>query len=448
MINSENIIFPVPGGPEFEAIEKIHRGCDGVIAFVMNGEFTEQVFLKRSDLQMWFPWFIDQLRRDSYFTLNTFFDRGKKPSREERNLRYLNLAWVDLDCYKMGLKPWDTIGKVGQLMEDGFLPQISAMAKSGQGVWAFWMLRDHKNHSSPVSAHKDKLFLWKRIQRAIHSRLEHLGADPGAKDGARYARIPGSINGKSGETVSYLFLSGPEGPATYDLYELSAFFGLNEPKRTQLKVVKREGDNSEEKEEKDPVKAAAGRLSWKSQVARKLRDWENLCIMRNGIEEGKPSRNQAMLLGASLHLRAGNSVKETITKLTRWNESFKPPLSEQELRSAIAQAQKINKSTSRPFQYVTMRHWLGVTPDEAERLEGEYYPQEKPTKAERINTRREVLKQIILNTHPKPSRRDAQSLLHERGYPVSLRTVQLDYVAIEEDMHRAAQKKLSFARGA
>jgi len=432
----EDLEFPVYKGPALEPITQIHRETDGVIYFVKNGAFKEEFAVRRRYLDMMFPFLRNDLLRDSYYTVNSFFDYGKKTTRSIDNLRYLTLAYADLDCYQVGLKPWETIGKVGQMAEDGLLPSISALAKSGRGVWVFWILRDRQHPDLPQRAFKDRREEWQRIQAVIHARLRKLGAE--AKDAARYTRVPGSINSKNpDEQVSYLFLSGPKGPAVYTLEQLTAFFGLQATRREKITRIEDAG-------EKDAKKAAAGKLSVKSQVARKLRDWENLCIMRNGYAESSPSRNKAALIGASLYFRNGYSISKATDKLEKWNQSFRPPLSEAELQGAIFQAIKLNKRSRRPFAFATMRDDLGITEQEAANLEGSnyYYPGEKLTKQERIDARRATLRQILAETKGPLSQRDAQKLLAERGIQVALGTIHTDYKAIKKQLRSAAQKAL------
>jgi len=429
--------FPVYDGPTLDPIAKIHREHDGVLYVVKDGVFKKEESIKRRELDSVFPFLRKDLLEDSYYTVNAFYDQGKKTSRTIDNLRYLTLCFADLDCYQVGLKAWETIGKVGQMSEDGKLPPISALVKSGRGVWVFWMLKDKDDPDLPQRAFKDKREEWARIQAAIHGRLKHLGAE--AKDGARYTRIPGSVNSKNGEQVSYLFLSGPEGPYVYTLQDLSEFFGLRAARREKVNALEAQGD-------KNAKKAAAGRLGAVAQVKRKLRDWENLCTMRNGFAESSPSRNKAILIGASLYFRNGLSISETQAKLEKWNKSFRPPLSEAEVQRTIFSAIKTNKKYRRPFSYATMRDDLGISEEEASRLEGNYYrPEVKPpTKQEVIAERRQVLRQVLGETKGKPSRRHVHKLLRERGIDVSLRTVHLDLCALENERGADGQKSINF----
>ncbi len=62
--------FPKPEGPECEPIENFHRAHDGMIALVPNNNFKQPYFLRPRDLQMWFPAMLEELTRDSYFSLN------------------------------------------------------------------------------------------------------------------------------------------------------------------------------------------------------------------------------------------------------------------------------------------------------------------------------------------------------------------------------------------
>ena len=68
---------------------------------------------------------------------------------------------------------------------------------SGKGMWLLWLLHDAEH---PERAHlgaytdnvNDHLQLYTRINKALHKRLDHIGADH-ISDGVRSIRVPGSF---------------------------------------------------------------------------------------------------------------------------------------------------------------------------------------------------------------------------------------------------------------
>ncbi len=211
-----------------------------------NGEPTwEECAVPAFDLAGWFPQFIEQFKRDSYFGINGMFAACGRVSGRPRRSRYfrdafdtsrgshrihaLTACFADIDCHK--LEPARSVGSVvGELIDfenKGELPPISMLLLSGRGVWAFWFLRDPE-HDGPVVSWRENIQLWNLIQERINAQLRHLGADSNAKDVARVARIPGTLNPKSGEYVRWNLVLDSEGhPILHRLHDLARDFGVS-----------------------------------------------------------------------------------------------------------------------------------------------------------------------------------------------------------------------------
>jgi hypothetical protein len=191
---------------------------------------------------------IPQLARflfvDAYMTVNGY--RAKAPYkaratglpgvwRKEKNLRYLNAVYADLDIGRAGepMPKGMGVSEASQLLFDlmfgGTIPQISLSAQSGRGLYALWIIREE--NGQPVefqnqSQWRETLALYKLVNRAIYKKLECLAADK-ICDGARVLRVPGTIHSSTGAECFYKLTFDNEGKlVTYTLAELAQRFGV------------------------------------------------------------------------------------------------------------------------------------------------------------------------------------------------------------------------------
>lgn len=246
-------------GPQVHPILAIHRAEDGFIGFVRKPtapvldrhgklvQFENLFSMRVGELDWCFPTMRDWLWDDSYFTVNSMFrgapyqhSAASKATglpdvmRKETDLRYLTACYVDLDVGRddsdrpeQRLSWRDATAAVGKLMDEGVLPQASIFARSGRGVYCFWLLRDPKNPVLPHPGWRNQLPIYKEVNKAIGARLAHLAADRGAHDAARVLRVPGTMHSKSGSSANYQIQLDANGQSfTYTLRELSEFFGL------------------------------------------------------------------------------------------------------------------------------------------------------------------------------------------------------------------------------
>jgi hypothetical protein len=192
------------------------------------------------------------ISEDAYFTVNSYFkplpwrypETGLRAiKRKESNLAYLNACYVDIDVGRFNTGklpkeydwrqtfPWQhALFYVMLLEHDGVIPQVSAFAKSGRGLYLFWML------SPETKAFPELVGRYKAINKEICQRiLPDMYADQAARDAARFLRFQGSLHRGAGEYVTYHFTSQPvDGYALDDLCE---FLQL-QPEETQKKATK------------------------------------------------------------------------------------------------------------------------------------------------------------------------------------------------------------------
>lgn len=133
---------------------------------------------------------------DLYISMNDF----NTPSRKEANVHRLKHLYVDLDTYHSEYSNYPYCNDhILQILEESYFgikfPVPNLTVSSGRGLYLIWNIDEHKN----------ALPRWKTVQKYLCCLLKEFGADPKVStDSARVLRIPGSINTKSGQTVTIL----------------------------------------------------------------------------------------------------------------------------------------------------------------------------------------------------------------------------------------------------
>jgi hypothetical protein len=205
--------------PDLEIVRKIHRSSNDFIVFAHKTDstgFRQLYSVERRDIRDCLEQLESDLSGDAYFSLNSFFSgdgakfkdpRLRAPLRKQTALRRLNCCYVDLDSHKLGLSFEEVLRSVHALVVEEAVPLPSVIVQSGRGTWLLWLLRHRRfpnraPKGDPIRFQRNYGW-WRAIQQELNSRLIGLGADPSAKDGSRMIRVPGSINSKSGERVTY-----------------------------------------------------------------------------------------------------------------------------------------------------------------------------------------------------------------------------------------------------
>jgi len=120
-------------------------------------------------------------------------------------------------------------GLLMDAMFDGLIPQSSIFARSGRGIYVFWVLKDEQDETQPPRGFLENRALYKRINRAIGERLRHLAWDELAFDASRVLRVPGTLHHKTQEPAVYTAHFDAEGRNySYTLAELAAFFDVRD----------------------------------------------------------------------------------------------------------------------------------------------------------------------------------------------------------------------------
>lgn len=240
---------------DVESILAIHRDPGGYVGFVRKPDpeapprldrkgkpYTwENLFsIRVEDLRSMFPALAHWLTHDSYMTVHAYHRAAPYPNkqtglpdvwRKEKHLRSLTACYADLDCGRPESEEpgatltWRQAQHEAEFLADhGVIPQPSIMARSGRGVYLFWLLRDVKEPEKLPHAWPEKVELYKACNRALNERLRthRLPADKAAIDAARVLRVPGSIHRTALRRVRYVIQADDHGRGfVYTLPELA-----------------------------------------------------------------------------------------------------------------------------------------------------------------------------------------------------------------------------------
>jgi hypothetical protein len=510
-------------GPDDAAVHAIHRGPDGFIPLAVKTDGRSENWRELGAVpvgQPFLPGLLAQLARDGYFAINSAF--CKRPGRweqKQRNvwraidpkphrlpvdrrtwaqeqarigpaervrethwervvtnpdtglpyiahrnatLRWLNAAYCDLDCYKVGLDIGDAIGAVISMAERGELPWPSLFARSGRGVWVFWHLVDAQNPTdgeatiqgathrpgTPQRAWPRAMRLYAKVQGVLVRQLAHLGADFVACDAAHLCPFPGTE--KTGGTYRVHYwpqvLSGGGMPC-YTLAQLATSLGL-ELRTREHPVIEAAFTARPHDGAKDPVKSAAGRKGWLTKWGNQLRCLETLLQLRGGRFDTVDgvSRNRAALFYARVLRGAGMSRIDVSNRVAALGARCR--MEPHEIRSALAQARK--KIPAEQFlstdQLITS---LRVTDAELSylRAAGGLATAKVVARPGKTVERRDAILDICFELGGVPSYRRMEQLLQTRGHGGNFTTVRRDYkaLALTSQAKRGRPPKLPFS---
>jgi hypothetical protein len=426
--------------PDMTPIDRIHRGNDGYITFHRkvrrNGEedWDNLRSVQASKLAGMFPSFAADLTENGYFSLNAFY----VPSRSTSRLRWLTCCFVDLDYHTLGITWSDAVAMVLREEEEGRIPAPSILINSGRGLWCLWILeKPGELVSKPLEAHHTVVMLWSEVQRVIGKRFAamNLGADRGARDGARVARVPGSINTKApiGQgRVKYLYTADDlNRPYLYTLADLAERFGVDGKGEAPVrKMIARAVADSELTPEqmKRRERARKGNAALNDQ---RLQMFEALRVHRGGFSAG--CRNRAAMLYAKFLRALKFPPGEVEYHVTRLGEECTPALTPGEIRWALSSSRKLTRVSDE-----TISDWLDITPDESRQLRtlqpaARFTGVERPIAPNRnavAAARRAVIRSFHDRTGAVPPLAVLQTMLREKGFDPHKQTIADDLRAL------------------
>lgn len=414
-------------------IRLIHRADDAFTAFGVkpNGIWTDLYSLPTSHLTFAPLAALSWLTTDSYFCLNGMYRPGHGTSRAVASLprayrsadglRYLNVAYTDLDVYKAGVPVEQAIAAVRSMESAGTIPPASIVVRSGRGVWLMWLLTDPTTGLPPRSYARN-LRQYHDIQQAIQRRLASVGADPNATDPVRMTRVPGSIHSGTGERVSYDVRPNASTPHAYTLEGLAHAFGLPVNLKRSTTILKPAGGI---------VAGTRKQPGWLNVGRSRVRQLLKLQELRGGFSEGV--RTHAAFLLASFLSQSGQTAGAIAEQVHALGACCLPSLSRKECDSIVSSTMRRRYR----FTNATIADRLSITPQESEQLEtwpaaGCHVQQtaeqkEEPTRRDKRKARRSLI-MWFLEQHGGEllPARELKRLLREQGHSVTHKTVLSD----------------------
>jgi hypothetical protein len=475
-------------GPTDLPIRAIHRGSSGYIPLVVKKDGIEWQQLGAMQVgQPFLPSLLAQLANDGYFALNTSYGTRPRPQRVTKEtwqpiegqpggeqlvltertrlsrinprtklpwpnhsaetLRWFDVAYVDIDFYKLGLTLGDAIGAIVDLQDAGELPPASMFLRSGRGLWALWFLVDHQNPTSGEKVIYDQTHwpwtsarvtrrtapLYAKVQNAIVRKLSHLGADLMAADSARYCPVPGTQKTGATERVLYWVQSTGTGPALYTLMQLAT--GLKVELQIREHPVIEAALRAEPEGTKNPKRQAAGVKGWIVRWEGVVYDLEILKRLREGRWD-TASRNLFAFYYAAACYRAGMSKADVEARI--YTFAARVNLTNPEAAHALKQAFRKPGTGPKEVRFSHLRRQtyldaLGVTPAERYHLDIGRKPEPAPTagKASIQGRRDAIMDAITANGGKVPSVRRMADVLAEAGVPCGNHsTVHRDYLVL------------------
>ena len=145
-------------------------------------------------------------QKDVYVTPNEFF-----AWRNTKNLARLHCNWVDIDTADhasvCSQQAESIVTEVKRCLLDSGLPCPTGITQTGSGGLHLYWFYD------PVDAFPSAVRKWREVGRVLGERIEHLREQHGFRlwqvdyaastDPTRVMRLPGSVHGKSGRSVSF-----------------------------------------------------------------------------------------------------------------------------------------------------------------------------------------------------------------------------------------------------
>ena len=318
-----------PDKPDPTLVKEIHRDHTGFVAYQIfdeeSGDWKPFGAVPNRATQHYFPQMSPHFEdQQAAFTINALQKAGKPftsadhwfkglqyPLRRKENVQRLNACYVDLDYYKLGIDFGQAVGAVLSAGERDLIPNPSIMLRSGQGLWAFWLLKEHRkqdmdgNPNQGVRARKRNTDHWVAIQRRLHDMFADVGSDPSVTtDVSRATRIPGTL-GKNKKKVGSIILVPEGGKETdrfiYTLPEMGELLGVDHPHLTTRK-------HESVTRDLDKIKSSYQK-GWKTRWANCHSEFETLWASRKRFKQG--TRNYAVRLYALILKGIGQTKQES-----------------------------------------------------------------------------------------------------------------------------------------
>ena len=346
-----------------------------------------------SELKGMFPGVAHWFTQDAFFTVNSPYRAAPWDNRitgmpdvwrKEMHLRYLNACYVDLDVGRPNDQnphariEWREATMIaGRLMDDGVIPQASIMARSGRGVYLFWLLHKKGDPTIPPWAGSRHITLYKQINRALGDRLHAAAPDP-IHDASRVLRIPGTLHSKTQKPATYQIQLDDHGrPYTYTLEELAGFMGIKVVSShlpRHIREVATPGATAATAQDSQYSRPTKNKGSVPKRIkgqielnAKRAADMVKLEQYHGGWPQGH--RYESLRIYANFLHRSGVTDEEAVTAMKVMAKNCTPPYPTDATDTPVADIYKNTKQNPRKYRNETLLRWLRVTPETARELE-------------------------------------------------------------------------------
>jgi len=475
---------------DLDSIIAIHRDKKSYIGFVRKPQHPqldkhgkpkvwENLFsIRVEDLRAMLPAFAEWLSQDSYFTVCSYYRPApyKNPLtgqpdvwRKEKYLSKLTTCYADIDTGRPeSEEPGAALNwrqaqyEAGVLADRGVIPQPSIMARSGRGVYLFWLLKDEKDPTKPPHAWPEKVQLYKLCNRALNARIRTHGlpADKAAIDAARVLRMPGSIHGKTGRRVEYIVQLDETGRGfVYTLPELARTLELPAPTDELPPATRALARPPQYRKVKNPGSAPLRSHGQLKLQALRAQDVLTIETWRGGFKRRgqkyndgstSPGRRYILTLYAGF-LRGARETPETTTAALRAMAlNMRPPYpsdspGEDPPIESIVQAEYASKT--RRWGNKKLCALLGITAEVARDLElqtirpadvAREADQARPLRADLVKERREFARQYLEKFRRVTARTLANAYHHAGFSGANRQTANEDLNSLGYVMNRSA----------
>lgn len=248
-------------------------------------------------------------QEDIYISSNTYY----KPQRSTSYIRQFRALYIDLDLKEY--EKAETVYMVYFLAYENKIPMPSMIVDSGRGIHLYWKIQN-----APYGA----MWTWQELEDYLYNQLKDLGADIQATDGARVLRLPNTVNSKINEECKVLVVNDD---IEYSMYDLREKYLNYSTKSYQL-----EFEQTKEIKKKKTNTIARLFNSYTLHLSR-IEDMETLCKLRNYNVEGY--RNFILHCYAYWKGIYTRDIEELEKEIIEFNNSFKKPLKESEVKAII-----------------------------------------------------------------------------------------------------------------
>lgn len=328
-------------------VSSIKRQCDGYTAIGLKKQSDHFIQWHVPNKNL-----IDNVHKlidfkDVYISINSMLS----PLRQMKNLRHLHAFWVDLDYYKIKRYKNKSCEEMIEILRKKKLfkdVEPSFFIDSGNGMYIFYLIE-----SATVKA----LPIWQKIQNSFVKHFSKYGSDNLSADAVHVLRLAGTINSKTDRRSRFIFNSDKTFRFEQELEPIRVYT-ISELSKTMLPAL------PYSKEEWEKVKKAK-RLTKKVILSKKeislynlhtlhfarMNDIQKLQELRGGECGGL--REVLCFLYRYYSCLFVKDPESALANVIDFNNSFKDPLSENEVIKATASAEKAYELWENTFDEYT-----------------------------------------------------------------------------------------------